>query len=292
MFKKLLIISLISAFSFGCGILGTSTAKEGDKAPEAVETKNEIADGDLVVAKWTSTSFYEGNASELRPDKIKITWSDGSKAKDVDRSDVYQIPKQGAKPEVQVGEMVLAKISTNSYWNGAEVKEINGDVYVVQAIGRNGTSNVDSHKIIKVSPAVAADFKKRAGSNDFIKTAQSKSPETPKDFKPKKGDKVLALWALNSWYTGTIDKVSGDKVTVAWDDATKPKEVDKDKVLPLPNAENVGVPAVDQYVLTKPQGGSRWYYGQVTEVSGDSITVKNARGLTRTVKKGEAVPLS
>lgn len=298
MLKNLSLLLVLSIFVFGCNFSGgTETEKDTVKKPEenTTEKKEESAKfkvGDTVVAKWQNNSFYEGTVENLENNKAKIKWTDGSSPLDVDISDVYTIPEAGAKPDVKTGDIVLAKIQTNSYWSGAEITEIKDDVYVVKAVGSSSTTNVDGNKIIKISPATAATFKDKVDSNDFLKMAQAKNPKAPADFKPKKGDKVVALWASNTWYSGKVTKVSDKGATVAWDDGDDPDEVEMKYVMPYPNASNTKMPEAESYVLAKPASGSRWQYGQVKEVKSDSIVIKNSRGESRTLKIGEFIPLS
>lgn len=298
MLKKLSLLLVLSVFVVGCDMMsGTKTAEdEGKKTeetkPEKKEESAKIEVGDTVVAKWASGSFYEGKVESMDDSKVKVKWNDGSSPSDVDMSDVYMIPGADSKPDVKVGDMVLAKVQSNSYWSGAEITEIKEDVYVVKAVGSTSTKNVDPNKIIKVMPATAATFKDKVDSNDFLKEAQAKKPSAPDGYKPKKGDKVVALWASNSWYSGKVNKVEGDKITVAWDDGDDPDEVDLENVMPYPNASNTKMPEADQYVLSKPESGVRWQYAKVVEAKSDSVVVKNSRGENRTLKADGIIPLS
>lgn len=291
MLHKICIIAIFSVLMFGCNF---STEKKAEEKPNEKPVKASVGmkEGDTVVARWSGNSFYEGKVEKIDDNKIKIKWNDGSNPSDIDKSDVYEIPKEGAKPDVAVGDMVLAKISTNSYWNAAEITKIDGDVYVVKAVGSSDTKNVDANKIIKVSAATAANLKDSAGSNDFLKAAQAKKPTPPKDFKAQKGDKVLAQWATYSWWSGKVTKVSGDKVTVAWDDGSTPSDVETDKVLPDPAKANSEMPQENQYVLAKPASGSRWVYSEVVGIKDKNVEIKDSTGKTRTVTTGEFVLLN
>ncbi len=295
MLNKLCIITIFSFVIIGCNLSGDTKTEENPPS-ETTETKpaesTEIKEGDTVVARWSGNSYYEGTVEKIDGSKMNVKWLDGSKASDVDKTDIYQIPNEGAKPDLAVGDMVLAKTSSSTIWNGAEVTKIDGDVYVVKQVGSSSTKNLDSNKVIKISPATAANFKDKAGSSEFLKTAQGKTPSPAKNYEAKKGDKVLALWSINSWYTGKVNDVKSDKITVAWDDGTKPKAVDADKVLPMPNASNVEIPKEDQYVLAKPVSGTRWVYAQAVSVDAKDIEIKDAKGATRTMKAGEVVPLN
>jgi preprotein translocase subunit YajC len=293
--KKLLILSLTAIFFAGCGML-TAKKTEENKTVEAAETKDEakIKTGDTVVAKWSSGSFYEGKVESVSDTKIKVAWLDKSNPSDVDAIDVYALPKAGAKPDVKVGDMVLAKTSgTGTYWNGAEVTSIDGDVYKVKPTSITSSLNVPAEKIIKVSSAVAADFKDKAGAKDFTVEAQKHKPLAAGDYKPKKGDRVVAEWTTNSWYSGKVEKYEEPNITIAWDDGSKPSPLNWSKVVPMPTAaSNKEMPKKDQFLLIKPNSGTKWQYAQVSDVSGSNVEVKLAGDKTQTVKAGEFILLN
>ena len=295
MLNKLCLIAIFSIMFLGCSLTG-GTETEETKPTDTSETKPSesigMKEGDTVVARWTGNSYYEGTLEKIDGSKMNIKWLDGSSPKDVDKSDVYEIPKAGAKPDVKVGDMVLAKIQSNSYWNGAEITKIDGDVYTVKGVGRSNITNLDANKIIKITAATAANFKDKAKSGDFLKDAQAKSPAPAKNYKAKNGDKVVALWATNSWYSGKVTKVSGSKITVAWDDGTKPREVDAEKVLPFPNASNTEMPTAEQFVLAKPVSGTKWVYAQTVSVKDKTVEIKESSNNTRSLKAGEVIPLN
>ena len=294
--KKLLILTL-SAFLFaGCSMLAAKKAEE-NKPSETTETKKDagkIQVGDTVVAKWSGGSFYEGKVEKMDGSKITVAWLDKSNPSNVDAIDVYAMPKSGEKSDVKVGDMVLAKTSsTGSYWNGAEVTSIDGDVYKVKPVSMTTSMNVASEKVIKISSAAAADFKDKAGATDFLKEAQKGKPTIPADYTPKKGDRVVAEWSTNSWYAGKIDNISGSNVYVAWDDNSKPSAVNAGKVMPLPTAANSKeMPSANQFLLIKPDSGSKWQYAQTASINGASIEAKLPNNQTKTVKAGEFILLN
>jgi len=290
MLKNLSLLALILTFVFGCKFFsGSETTGSKPDAPVGVV---KIGLGDTVVAKWTGNSFYEGQVQTIDNGKITVGWEDGSTPSKVDETDVYSLPRAGAKPDVAVGDMVLAKVGSSSYWNGAEIMKIDGEVYSVKTVENAKEANIDGNKIIKISPATASNLKKKGGSTDFLKEAQSKKPEIPADFKPKNGEKVLAQWATNSWWSGKVQKISGDKTTIAWEDGSKPSEIKTSDIMPYPTAANSKMPAEGQFVLAKPESGSKWGYAQTVSVKDKDIEIKEASGKTKTVKAGEVVPLS
>ena len=290
MWKNLFLLALILTFVFGCKFFSGKESTE--TKPDAPAETVKIGLGDTVVAKWSGNSFYEGQVQTIDGGKITVGWEDGSSPSKVDESDVYALPKSGAKPDVAVGDMVLAKVGSSSYWNGAEVTKIEGDVYSVKTVESATSANLDGNKIIKISPATASNLKNKAGSTDFLKQAKSKNPEIPDGYKPKPGEKVLAQWATNSWWSGKVQKISGDKTTVAWEDGSKPSEVKSTGLMPYPTAANSKMPTKGQFVLAKPESGSKWRYAQTVSVKDKNVEIKEASGKTKTLKAGEIVPLN
>lgn len=292
--KKLLAMCFLSFTLTGCGMFGAKTEEKttDNKTTEEKKDVPKIAVGDMVVAKWASGSFYEGKVESIDGTKAKIKWNDGSTPGDVDTVDIYAMPKAGAKPDVKAGDMVLAKVGSGTYWNGAEISGINGDVYVVKPVAGGDTANLPAEKIIKVSAAVGADMKKQAGSTDFSTVAQSKKPVRDSAYMPKVGEKVLGEWSTNSWWSGRVQKTGGGKATIAWEDGSKPSEIMLEKVLPMPGAKQPTLPTSGQYLLVKPASGSKWQYAQTVSVQGANIEVKFATGPNQTVKAGDYVLLN
>ncbi|MDH3495020.1 MAG: hypothetical protein OEM82_15825 [Acidobacteriota bacterium] len=289
---NIILLGSITVFILGCGFIGEKAGEEPPADPTTSAETPKHSVGDTVVAKWTTNSFYEGEIESIDGSKITVKWEDGSNPTKVDDSDVFALPKSGAKPEVEVGDIVLAKTGSGSYWNGAEVTKIDGDAYEVKTVESGATSNVSGAKIITVPDAVAANLKQKAGSTEFAKEAHAKKPEAPAGFKPEKGEQVLAEWSTNSWWAGKVEKSGGTKTTVAWDDGSKPSEVDTAKVIPFPTAKDSKMPEADQYLLIKPSSGSKWIYAQVTAVGDTDVDVKTGTGESRKVKAGEFVLLN
>lgn len=292
--KTLLLAMILLAFS-GCKLLSgaektDSKPEEKKEVTETTENKAKFNVGDTVVAKWAQNSFYEGKIEKVDGSKITVKWSDGSNPSDIDMSDVFALPKSGETPDVKTGEMVLAKLNSGTYWNGAEVSSVEGEVIVVKNMLTGASANLSPEKIIKVTPAIAADLKDKAGATDFTTKAQAKKPAAPAGYKPKAGEKVLGEWTTNSWWQGKVEKISGDKATIAWEDGSKPSEISLSKVMPLPTSSEM--PEKDQYLLVKPESGTKWQYAQVTDVKDKNVEVKFADGKTRTLKANEFVKLN
>jgi len=272
-------------------LAGCSALRESGNAAESAKAEP-IKAGDMVVAKWAKNSFYEGTVESINDSKVKVKWPDGSSPSEVDKSDVFVIPKAGAKPVVAVGELVLAKINPGTYWSGAEVTKVEGEVISVKGIDTEKTANLSTDKVIKVPAPIAADLKEKAGSNDFLKTARSKKPTMPTDYTPKSGEQVLAEWATSSWWQGKVQKVDGDKVTIAWEDGSKPSDVEVKKVMPYPKASDAKMPEANQFILVKPESGSKWVYAQTVSADAGTVQIKDADGKSRVVKPGDFVLLN
>jgi hypothetical protein len=288
--KTIWIAILAGLLLAGCGALQTSK-DNSNSAPASAESEKPKV-GDIVVAKWALGAFYEGKIDKIDSTKYTIAWLDKSSPTLVDSIDVYSIPKAGSKVDVKAGDIVLAKIGGGTMWSGAEVTSIEGSVYKVKVSASATSANVPAEGIIKVSAATAADLKDKAGATDFLKEAQKGKISVPADYKPKKGDKVVAEWTTNTWYSGTIDNVSGSNIYVAWDDNTKPSAVNSSKVAPLPSANSKDIPKANQYILIKPDSGSKWEYAQAMAINGTSVEAKLPNNQTKTVKAGGFVLLN
>jgi hypothetical protein len=289
--KRFLLLAVSAALLTACGTgankggesanvkssLAPGSEKAAPAAPPAV--------GDLVVARWSANTWNEGKITSLDAQRAQVTWSDNSSPSDVDLIDIYQIPKTGAQATVKAGDYVLAKRSSGTDWDGAQVTMVSPGVVTVKYNSDFEEANLPPEKIIAVSPSVAADMKTEAGQTDFLKKAQSHRPQAPAGYQPKVGDHVLGAWTSTSWYGGKVKSFNGGKALVVWE-GPKPDEATFDNLVPYPTADNTTAPAVGDYVLVKPSGGS-WDYAQVSGVSGSSIEVKDQYGKTRTAKTGE-----
>jgi hypothetical protein len=294
--KRLLVVALTVCLMTACGLLGgnkNDASKENAKSGNANESKAsepKIAVGDTVVAKWSGDSFYEGKVESIDGSRVRIAWNDKSTPSQVDMVDVYSLPKSGAQPDVKEGSIVLAKRSSGTYWNGAEVTSVSDGVIGVKYTNDGSTGNLAPEKVIKVSPATAADFKGQAGKSDFMSKAQAGTPVRPAGYRPQAGERVLAEWVSKSWYPARVKSVSGGKATIAWDDNSTPSDLVYEKVIPLPTAANSTTPSPGDYLIVKPVSTSgKWDYAQVVSVNGQNVETKSADGNTRSVKPGDYV---
>ena len=282
--KEIGLLILACVFFSACGV------KSLISAGVAGSSKPKI--GDTVVAKWSAGSYYEGKVEKVDGAKMTISWEDKSQSTVIDETDIYTIPAVGTAPDVKQGDMVLAKTASGNYWNGAEVTGIEGGVYKVRVVTGSTAVNVSGEKIIKVPATAVADFKQAASSTDFMVEAKKGKVTIPADYKPKKGDAVLAEWTSGSWWEGTIDNISGSNIYVAWEGNFKPSAVNIGKIIPKPTANDKAMPVEKQFLLVKPDSGSTWTYAQASSVTGSRVEVKLANNQSKTITTGEFVLLN
>lgn len=283
--KKLWLLILTSLFLSACGASGSVPSFS------TAEVKPKV--GETVAYVSSRQQLSEGVVESLEGARYKIKYGTATETKE--ESDVYALPKAGAKPTVKVGDMVAAKTESGAnYWAGAEVLSINGDVVEVKELVYGKTMSLAPDKILVVRPAAAAEFQKVKAEKDFSAKAVQGKPRPSAGYKPKVGDRVVAEWMANSWYDGEITGVTGEKAKIKWSRSFNDSEVAFDKVIPYPKAESsTTLPVAGSYVLVKPEGGpGQWSYAQVTAVNGNSADVKFADGKTRAIKADDYIALS
>src|SRR5215467_6551292 len=179
-------IALLTAFLSACSKDAASTTgtAASAKAPEAKPT----AVGDLVVAHWAGNTWSEGKVDKIQGSSANIVWSDNSAPNEVDVVDTYQLPKAGAQTTAKSGDYVLAKRSTGTNWEGAQVTMVSPGVVTVKYVSDLDEANLPPEKVIGATPAAAADMKTLAARTDFLKKAQARTPQAPAGYKPKVGD--------------------------------------------------------------------------------------------------------
>ena len=245
----------------------------------------ELSAGDTVVARWSGSSFYEGKVEGLTEAKVKVAWSDGSKPSEVDRASVFALPEAGAKPEIKSGDYVLAKWGTGTRWYGARITAEPGDQIPVEYTSDGATGNLAPEKVIPIPDTIAAEFKTQEELRELVAKAKAAGlPAKPDGWAPKVGDKVVAVWASGSYYSGKVNSLAGDKATVAWDDGSKPSESPIATMGPEPGPGDKTLPAQGDYVMVK--SGTKWIYGQALSIGDGQFEVKLQTGQKKTVKPG------
>ena len=285
--KKLLLIACASVFFSACGMIGGASSGNGETKPGAADV-SKLKVGDTVVFKSSATAYNEGKIEKIEGGKYEVR--SGNNIAKPDAGDIYVPAATGAKSDVKAGDIVVA-FSNDLYWTGGEVKAVNGDVIEVEKAG-GGKLNAAPDKIIRVSPKAIADIKGEIDSKAFEDLGEKKVPVNPKDWKPKKGDKIAAQWSLGSWHVAVIKNVNTNNVDIDWQNGWSDGTAPLDKIAPYPTAANA-MPKTGDYVILKPTSDSgEWEFAVVTTVSGSEAEVKLADGKTQKVKNTEFIGLS
>lgn len=282
--KKIWLTITASLFLTACGAGGIVPA-----GLTATEVKPKI--GETALYQSQREGLTEGVIENIDGTRYKIKY--GTSVATAEESDVYPLPKAGAKPNVKAGDMVAAKISSGSYWAGAEVVSVNGDVIEVKDLFYGNAVSLSPDKIVVVRAPAVAGLQKFKSEKDFSTKAKQAKPSPPAGYKPKVGDHIVGEWSAGAWWVGDVTEVAGEKAKVKWE-SFPVTEMTFDKIIPYPKAETATqMPVANSYVLVKPAGGSgQWFHAQVTSVNGNSAEVKFADGKTRPIKADEYIALN
>ena len=275
--KKLCLILGFACLLTACG--GKTTASS-DKTTNA---SAKPAVGETAVFKFSRQGYVEGKVQSIDGTRYKLLY--GQSTQTVDASDVYALPKPGAKAEVNAGDIVVA-YQHESYWPGAEVKSATADVVQVQLISNGDSLSVPPEKLIKINSAAAAEVKAYAQEVAFLKNAKTGRPHPPADYKPKAGERVVAEWTDKTWYIGDVVKASAGKATIKWPASFPQSQLTLEKVLPYPAP--AASPKNNDFLIVKQDSEHQSFaFAQVIIVNGSSVEVKLADGKTRTVGQGD-----
>jgi predicted small lipoprotein YifL len=287
--KRALLLILLASGLAACGPKGSTNGplSGGDANQKAESAKPKI--GETAVYKFSPQGYVEGKVEKIEGSRYEFKY--GTSIEKVDSVDVHPLPAAGAKADVKAGDIVVA-FSHDTYWAGSTVKSVTDDVVEVENLDDGKVSSVAHEKVVKVSPAAAAEFKRYGEKKAFIKTASSKRLVVPAGYKPKAGEKVVAQWGSESWYPGVVKSVTGDDALIDWP-SFPDSTISIDRVAPFPKAEGAIMPKANDFILVRPDNESfNWDFAQVTSVSGQEMEVKLADGKTKTVKAGNFVSLS
>ncbi len=105
--------------------------------------------------------------------------------------------KEALAPPV-VGDFVLTKPNNANQWEEGNVDQIDDGIYAV-------TFKSNEDRVIRPLTAIA--------------------PFPSKSANVKVGDKVVAEWVADSYYSGVITAVGDSAATVKWDDGSAPSDV-------------------------------------------------------------------
>lgn len=283
---KIWLICMANLLLAACGNLQMNNS--GNTASVEIE-KHKV--GDTVAFSVSREGFGEGKVESIDGSRYNIKYGQSNVTKEA--SDVYALPKPGAKPTLKTGDVAVAKMEDGVYWAGVEITGVNGDVIEVKEFWRNRTASLSPDKFIMVRRAAIAEFQKLKTENEFSAKAKQAKPRPPAEYKPKVGDRVVAEWATNAWWEGEIAGISGAKAKIKWGSFPE-SEIVFDKIMPYPTPENsMTMPAANSYVLVKSASDPRrWEYAQVTAINGNSGDVKFANGKTQPIKADEFIALN
>lgn len=293
--KKLILMMISIALLSGCSLMkknDTQNLKSQKETEQINKEKNEMrnpAVGDTVVAVWSGSLWAEGKVESIEAGNARIQWRDSSSPNEVELAKVFVMPDANSALAVKPGDYVLVKAESGTWWQEAQIQDVADGVVKAKSIEGETPVNISPEKVIAVSPTVAADIKDHAAAADFLRNAHARRPLAPADYKPKVGDHILGEWTTNVWYEGRIKALSADRALIVWANGVKPDEASFDKIIPFPTADEARTPAVDDFVLLKPKGGS-WQYGQVTSIQGTAIEARDISS-SRLYKLGEFVVL-
>ena len=280
--KKLLTILIASVIFSACS---AATGKLTDQPSES-GAKPQV--GETVVFKTGPINYSEGKVEKVDGGKYEIRA--GNNIGKADAADVYALPKTGAKSDIKPGDFVVA-FANEIYWTGSEVVNVTADLVEVEKAS-GGKLNVAHDKIIKVSPTAIADIKQNVQIKAFDDLGKTKKPVTPKNWKPKSGDKIAAQWSFGSWHTAIIKTVTPNKIDIDWQNGWNDGTVAADKIAAYPNASDAP-PKIGDYVIIKPQSDmSEWKFATVTAVNGQESELKLADGKTQKLKIGDFIVLN
>ena len=312
MLKKLAPALVVVALAFGCGKPASNTANTtnvGNSNARVADGKIDVKDRVIIPSGVSKSMFLEGEVVSLDGSRAKVGvimrnpngfHTTGSRFEDWELSEIYEVPGDGAGPEVKVGDVVLAKGETSDLlpWNGAEVVSVEKVGVMVKGLGENKQPwTVFPDRIVKPSAKTIAELKQSGESNMLLSKAMKHRPILVEGYKPKMGDKVLAEPALAGFFaSGAISRMEetrggGYNVYVKWDDPNIKSTEKVYTILPLANAAKFPAPTAGRYLIVKPTDGGRWLYAEVIAVNGQEVEVKAEGGASMTVKPGESWPL-
>lgn len=275
--KKLLLVILGSLLMTACSNLtGKSTGGGGEAKPKV---------GDTVVFKLSRGAYGEGKIETIDGSRYKIPY--GTTTPTVDEADVYPLPKSGESSNLKVGDFVIAKQGNQNSWAPAEVTRADGKAIEVKTITYKQTANLSPEQVVAARPAAVEEFKALKTEEAFDEKVSSMRPTLPAGYVLKKGDKVVAAWSGNSWYTGTIVEPSGEKMKIKWADNSSDSNVDMARIALYPAVGSTGAPfQAGDILLVKPTSGSSyWTFAEAT--SAREARAKD--GKTRTVRGDEYI---
>jgi len=137
----------------------------------------------------------------------------------------------------------------------------------------------------KAAASSEATGKKMSPKEMAVEARKTGKPVGPADWKPKQGDWVLReLGDSGIFNYCEVKEVKDNAAVLVYDKRTTdfPNPEPFTKLIPIPDKDSKDMPAQGSYVIMR-QSELKWYYGHVTKVSGQDVTVE-----TTDASKGSA----
>ncbi len=276
-----------SALIVGAGLFVSATVflTACSGLAEKVAGNAKLKAGDTVVFKLSRGTYGEGKIETVDGSRYKIPF--GTTTPTVDESDVYPLPKSDTSPSLKVGDLVIVKQGNQNSWVAAEVNSADGKAIAVKTISSRQTMNLSPEQVIPVRPAAIEEFKQLKTEVAFDEKVATMRPTLPSGRVPKKGDKVVAAWSGNSWWTGTIVGQTGEKMMIKWSDNSRNSEVDISRIALYPAIGSVWTPfkSGDMLLVKPTTTSSIWNFAEAT--SEKEVRFKDNK--TRTVRSDEYI---
>jgi hypothetical protein len=286
-----LALALLAASAPACKGKGSGSS-DGGITFERVEESGELRLGDDIIVENGKAMFLPGKVARVEPNTIGYMLGVGTTMLEASRSSVYAI-RPGHEAKEQPGDYVICR-AAGRFWRACRVKSITGSLFVCED-DDGGTLNLAPDDVILPRAATQTNIKERLEKNaarrDFLKAAsEAGKPLRPAGWQPKAGQQVVASF-VSSWNGGTVTKVAGGTVTIAWDDKSRASERPVEQVVPKPGGPQAVKPG--GFVLVRPPASysHRWAYGRVQSVAAPAVVVANEDGEQRTVKDTDVIPI-
>lgn len=280
--KRILLVLCASVLFIACG------GGAGNTGNTATATKTDGVKpkaGDTVLFKLSREGFGEGKIDSIDGSRYKIPY--GTTTYTVDEADIYAIPAPGSNTSLKVGDYVIAKRGTENYWAAAEITKADAKSVEVKNLSYGTATNLSPDQVVVVRPATVEEFKKVKDESGFESKVTTMRPVVPAGFAPKAGDKVVAGWSGNSWYSGTVVSVSGEKAKIKWSVNFADGDIEFTRLAPAPKIGSTATPikAGDIVLVKGTSDQSRWEFAEATS----DKEVKFKDGKTRTVRGDEYI---
>ncbi len=157
--------SVVALPGLGCTDDGRASAGAPSSAAPPFGAKGASgspAVGDVVVARWSGTSFYEGTLESITKGTGNVAWADGASPTKVALDNILKMPAKGSECGAVEGEYALVKWSTSTKWHGAKVTAVGDWVAVWDPFA--GTRHLDPHKVLKVPAFIQKELERASGT--------------------------------------------------------------------------------------------------------------------------------